>query len=180
MNPFALIPLKDWLYLGACAVIAAAGWMFVHHERELGAAHAEAQLQHERAAVAEASASAAAAAASETERRAAAIQEIVHETTQQTARVLADASAAAAERDSLRVQLDALRRQPLPAGAASASGSDATAATVRVLADLLGRADDRATALAAIADQRGTAGAACQRAYQALTTTTQPQKGTAP
>ena len=175
MNPLALIPIKDWLYLGACLVIALAGWLFVHHERELGAAKAEAQLQHERAAVAEASASAAAAAASETERRESAIQEIVHATDQQAARVAADAASAAFERDVLRVQLDAIRRQPVPAGAASASASAAAADTTRLLAELLERADDRASELAAVADQRGAAGTACQHAYQALTP--QPQKG---
>jgi hypothetical protein len=38
-----------------------------------------------------------------------------------------------------------------------------------VLADVLGRLEEAGRELAAVADARGTAGAACQRAYQWLT-----------
>lgn len=170
MNPLALIPLKDWLYLGLIAIVAAAGALFVHHERELGAAKAEAQLQHERAALAQASAAAASAAATETARREAALQEIVHEN-QEALQHLAQAAAAnAADRSAFGVQLGAYVRAHAgtanpPAAAASAPAED----PILVLARLLDRADARASELARLADQRGAAGSACEQAYDALT-----------
>jgi len=43
-----------------------------------------------------------------------------------------------------------------------------------MLADVLSRAGDAAVELAAIADARGIAGSACERAYDALTMEGQP------
>lgn len=46
---------------------------------------------------------------------------------------------------------------------------------IGVLADVLGRADQRASVLADIADQRGIAGRACERAYQVMFDKLAPQ-----
>lgn len=170
MNPLALLPLRDWGYIALALTIAALGALFVHHERQIGAQKAEAQLQHERADVAQAAASAAAAAALESQRRETAFQEIASAAQQATARIAADAAAGAADRRSLGVQLDAFVRangassNPRPA----ASGPPATD-PLSVLADMFSRADSRAEDLARIADERGAAGSACERSYDALT-----------
>lgn len=170
MNPLALLPLRDWAYLILAALIALSGFVFVRHERELGAARVEAQLQHERAAVAQAAASAVAAAASESARRELALQEIAHAAQQAVAKISADAAAGAADRRAFGVQLDAYLRARANTGypAASAGGPAASDPAV-VLADLLSRADARAEDLARLADERGAAGSACEHAYSALT-----------
>lgn len=171
MNLLALIPARVYEYaliVLACALI---GWGFIAHERELGAARVEAVRQAEHAAAAAVAASAVASAAAESQRREARIQEIVHATQQAASAVAADASTAARERDALRVQLrtvvaagrGGMPDNPAPAASGPAAGPDAA-----VLADLLGRAVDRDLELARIADERGVAGTACERSYDAL------------
>lgn len=41
----SLIPIKDWIYLGAILALLAGFGVFVHHERTVGAAHEIAALQ---------------------------------------------------------------------------------------------------------------------------------------
>jgi tRNA A37 N6-isopentenylltransferase MiaA len=148
-------------------VLLGGGIGFVRHEREIGAARYEAQLKHEKQAVKAVGAAAAASAASETERRVAAIQEVVHATQQSASAVAADASTARAQRDAAIVQLRAyVRASALPASAASAAGS--APADDGLLAELLEASWQRNLSLAAEADQRGVAGSACERSYDSL------------
>ena len=164
-----LVPVRDWAYLALALVIAAAGAMFIHHERALGAAKAEAQLQHERAEVAAAGASAAIAAQSETVRREAAMQEIVHANQEIIVRIAAAGAANNVDRSNFGVQLDAYVRARTAAANPAVAASGPTARDpLAVLADLLSRADARASELARIADDRGAAGAACEQSYDAL------------
>lgn len=163
MNPFALIPLRDWLYLGAIAMLLAGAALFVHHERSVGA-------QREHDAVSAAAVAATASAASETNRRIVATQKVVHDTEISAAQVAADAASAGAARDALRVQLDAyVRRRAVPVDPAASGGGPAAADPDVVLAQLLERAADRAAGLAQLADERGIAGSACERSFDALT-----------
>lgn len=165
-----LIPARDWLYLIAIAALLAAAALFVSHERTVGAAKVEAVRQAEHASMAAVAASASASAAAETNRRQGAILEIVNDTQTQAARVASDAVSAAAARDALRVQLAAVvRASRVPGDSAAAPGGSAASDPIGVLSDVLGRADDRATDLARLADERGTAGAACERSFDALT-----------
>jgi hypothetical protein len=150
-------------FLVETAVVVAITWHFVagHYEMKAAAEH-EAQ---ERAVAA-----AAVAAQTETTRRVAAQQEVAHAAQIQADAARADAAAAAHARDALRVQLDAFvraHRGPVDPGAAG--GGSAASDPIGVLADVLSRADERAGVLAGVADQRGIAGAACERAYDALT-----------
>jgi hypothetical protein len=94
------------------------------------------------------------------------LSEIVQDAKTQTAVALADANRARAESGRLRdaANLAATR-------AATAARGEAANQSARMLADVLSWADDRAGALAQIADARGAAGAACERAYDALTST---------
>jgi hypothetical protein len=147
------------------ALVVAVTWHFVagHYELKIAAKDAE----RERAVAA-----AAVAAQTETTRRVAAQQEVAHAAQIQADAARADAATASRARDALRVQLDVFVRAHRGAGDPGAAGGGAPAGDpIGVLADVLGRADERAGVLAGIADQRGVAGAACERAYDALTVT---------
>ncbi len=175
MNPLALLPLRDWGYIALALAVAALGALFVHHERELGAARAQAQLQHERAEVAAASAQAASAAQAERARQEAAQLEIIHATQDTIQHVAATAAANSGDRSAFGLQLDAyLRGRASAAGPAAASSSAAAADAALVLARLLERADARASDLARLADQRGAAGRACEQSYDSLITKATP------
>ena len=171
-----LIPLRDWCWAALLALAIAAGCLFVHHERELGAARAETQLEHERAAVAAVAASAAASSAAESQRRETALQEIANASAQVVQKLAVSSAANAADRSSFGLQLDAYARShALPSGPAPAASSAAADDAILVLSRLLDRADSRASDLASLADQRGAAGSACVSAYDALTPpTTKP------
>lgn len=81
-----------------------------------------------------------------------------------------DAVAAAAVSDSLRERAAALARTCSAAATAAGAAARGQAASnpAAVLADLFSRADARAGELARIADERGAAGAGCERAADAL------------
>jgi hypothetical protein len=116
--------------------------------------------------------------------------QIQADTTAQLAAARRDAAAARSTGDRLRDHVRALAQQcsaPGPATAArdpAAPTAAANPAAARpgpptpdpglVLADLLSRMDAAGRELAAVADARGTAGQACQRAYDALTTAKPP------
>lgn len=170
MNLLALLPLRDWGYLALAAGMAITGALFVHHERAIGAAKAQAQLEHERAAVAQAAASAAEAERVRYERTLSAQQEAINAAHQTLARMAQDASANASAGRSWGLQLDAyVRASAGRQNPAAAQGSPPARDAVLVLAQLLKRMDARASDLAELADRRGTAGATCERAYNALT-----------
>lgn len=83
---------------------------------------------------------------------------------EQLAQVADDAATAAATADGLRRELDRIKRRAAscPASAdGSAPGRDST----ELLADLLAEVESAGRAMAAEADRRGVAGAACERAY---------------
>ncbi|ALX11466.1 hypothetical protein P350_07860 [Burkholderia cepacia JBK9] len=99
-------------------------------------------------------------------RRLAAQQEIATDAAKDRDREAADAAVADAAADGLRKQVAALVADARRAGAAA--GSPATGNALDLLADVFGRADDRAGELAKIADERGIAGRQCERSYDAL------------
>jgi hypothetical protein len=163
----ALIPARIYEY---ALIVLACGLMafgFIHHERQIGAAKVEAVRQAEHAQAAAVAASAIAANQAKTDRRIADTTENVNATIKQATRVAADASATAAVNAGLRSDLAAIRRAA--ASDSRAAGPVAPASSpVVVLADLLQRASDRATELARLADERGTAGDSCVRQYESL------------
>jgi hypothetical protein len=92
----------------------------------------------------------------------------VVEATEMARRARADAAAAgAAERRMLERAAAAAAAQRADPAAAGASAPAADAAGVS--ADVLGRCSERVRFLAELADERGRAGATCERAYDALT-----------
>lgn len=124
--------------------------------------------------------------------------QIQADTAAQLAAARRDAAAARSTGDRLRDHIRALAQQcsaPGPATAARDPAAPAAAANPAaarpgpptpdpglVLADLLSRMDAAGRELAAVADARGTAGQACQRAYDALTAAkpSPPAPATAP
>lgn len=97
-------------------------------------------------------------------RAAAANQEIAHAAQNDAARARGDADAAAAALRRLRQRAAGRADQAASAPAGSPAACDATA----VPADVLQRLGEAAGQLADIADRRGIAGSACERAYESL------------
>ena len=107
------------------------------------------------------------AARVEEQRRTAAQSEIANDANQQRTAALADAFAARAAAGSLQQRVDQLvaaARNP-----AATAGSPAAGDALDLLADVLGRADQRAGELAEYADRARIAGQQCERDYDALT-----------
>lgn len=134
------------------------------------AAKIQSAWDSDRAEAAEAASIAQANARAEEQRRAAAHQEVVDEYEKRLQTLRADAAIADAAAGRLRERVAALiaaarftARNPAPA-IGGAPADDA----VGMLADVFGRCVERVQRLAAIADERGAAGAACVRAYESL------------
>ncbi|MBR8135160.1 DUF2514 family protein [Burkholderia cenocepacia] len=148
---------RVWLAVIVAAIVGLAGGYFKGHAdgvRTTAAAAQKAQLD------------AVAAARTEEQRRTAAQSEIANDANQQLTAALADAFAARAAAGSLQQRVDELvaaARHP-----AAAAGSPATGDALDLLADVLGRANQRAGELAEYADRVRIAGQQCERDYDAL------------
>ncbi|WP_175710364.1 DUF2514 family protein [Burkholderia ambifaria] len=153
---------RVWLVVNAAVVVSLAGGYF--KGRADGVRTTTAVAQAEQIAAIN-------AARAEEQRRTAAQQEIAKDANQQRTAALADAFAARAAAGSLQQRVDQLvaaARHP-----AAAAGGPATGDALDLLAELFGRADERAGELAKIADERGIAGQQCERSYDALISDTQ-------
>lgn len=153
------VPWWAWL-LGAA--LAWGGW---HRWRAIDARadfeRAKVQAQAEHAAQLERD-------TRETQRRTRTIMEAADAATIQSRAHRADADRARAALERVRAQLAAHQADRRPADP-SAAGSSAPAADAGMVpAELLGRCGTRILELARLADERGTAGAACERGYDAL------------
>lgn len=138
-------------------------------QRALATEKTERKAEHDAAAAAAIKASAEYRAREQ--QWASAQKEIVDATERKLTQARADAVIADAASGRLQQRVAALvaeaRRaatNPGPAGASPPAGDP-----IQLLADLQRRADEAAGILARIADERGAAGAACERAYDALT-----------
>ncbi|WP_175783927.1 DUF2514 family protein [Burkholderia ambifaria] len=103
----------------------------------------------------------------ENRRQLAAQQENADHAAKERDQARTDAAAAATAADGLRKQVAGLVERARHT--AASAGSTATGDALDLLADLFGRADERAGELAKIADERGIAGQQCERDYDALT-----------
>ncbi|KVH44545.1 DUF2514 family protein [Burkholderia diffusa] len=153
---------RVWLAVIVAAIVGLAGGYFKGHAdgvRTTAAAAQKAQLD------------AVSAARAEEQRRTATQSEIAKDANQQRSAALADAFAARAAAGSLQQRIDQLvaaAHHP-----AVTAGSPATGDALDLLADVLGRADERAGELAAYADAARIAGQQCERDYDALTAANQ-------
>ncbi|MCA8035393.1 DUF2514 domain-containing protein [Burkholderia arboris] len=153
---------RVWLVVNAAVVVSLAGGYF--KGRADGVRTTTAVAQAEQIAAIN-------AARAEEQRRTAAHQEVANDANQQRTAALADAFAARAAAGSLQQRVDQLvaaARHP-----AASAGSPAAGDALDLLAELFGRADERAGELAKIADERGIAGQQCERSYDALISDTQ-------
>jgi hypothetical protein len=161
--PFAIlrvIPIWAW------ALAAALGWGAWQSHRATAAAAETADVHAETARLRE---RATAASLTETTRRIGAQAEVTRDATAKAARARADRAAAVRAADRVSARAGELAARAAACDSTVAGEREAAADAARVLADLLRRADERAGVLAAVADERGIAGATCERAYQALT-----------
>ncbi len=99
-------------------------------------------------------------------RRLAAQGRIATDAEKERDRARADAAVADGAADGLRRQVAALVAEVRRTGATA--GGPTTGDALDLLADLLGRTDERAGELAKVADERGIAGRQCERSYDAL------------
>lgn len=162
--PFGFSPLAvKAIGIGLLVLALIAGFaLFTAHEQALGE-------EKNKAEVAQASLKLAQDNVAKSAQIVATQKGAIHDAQLQAGAANAAAARAASERDAFRVRLNAFlsaSRGPKPATAAS--GSAPAPDSLDVLADVLGRADDRAQALAAYADQARIAGLACERSYDAL------------
>jgi hypothetical protein len=104
----------------------------------------------------------------ETTRRINAQVEITNALTAELRRVRSDAAAADIAGRGLR---DRARAIAAACGASAAATGGAASAPEYLLADVLGRLEEAGRELALTADERGAAGAACQRLYNSLSVT---------
>jgi len=148
----SILDPRLWLTVAAGLLIAYGGGRWQQH----GADQAKYQAK-ELAAVQ--------AARTEEQRRTAAQTEIANAATQAAEKARADARAASATSDKLRQRV----AQLVASHPATTASSPATDDPIGMLADVFGRADQRAGILAAAADSARIAGQACERAYDALT-----------
>ncbi|MFY1862070.1 DUF2514 family protein [Achromobacter xylosoxidans] len=162
--------IAGWRGYAAAALAGAVVAWFAQGWRGDAALAAEvADRALERAAQAQATITAVEAARTEERRRTAAVEKARDDAQKQAAAAAADAAGARGERDRLRSRADSLARTAASRDPALAAGSQAGAAAVDLLAYMLGRAIDRAEALAGFADRARIAGLTCERAYDDLT-----------
>ncbi|MGE8655123.1 MAG: DUF2514 family protein [Achromobacter sp.] len=158
----AVAALVGGVALGAAAWMAQ-GWRYTAQLADMRAAHAQ-----ERDAQAQATVAAVEAIRNEERRRIAAVEFARDDAQKQAAEAAADAVAARGERDRMRARADTLARSAVGRDPTLAEGGPAGAAAADLLAYMLGRAIDRAEALAGIADRARIAGLTCERSYDGL------------
>lgn len=172
-----LVP--SWAWAALLALPLALWWGAQRYDagKQAGKAQVQVVLDRERAEWADARAAAAEvsrlamrAAQEEERRRRQALQEAIDDAERIAQRERADRVVADAAAGRLRERVEALvaaarftARNP-----GLALGSPAADDAAGVLADVLGRCVARARLLADVADERGRAGALCERAYDAL------------
>ncbi|WP_232786568.1 DUF2514 family protein [Achromobacter sp. DH1f] len=161
---YAAAALVGALAAGSGAWTAQA-WRYTAQVAEVRAAHAQ-----ERDAQAQATVAAVEAVRNEEWRRMAAVEKARDDAQKQASAAAADAAGARDERDRLRTRTNALARAAAAEHPRLADGSPSGTTAVDLLAYMLGRAVDRAEALAGVADRARLAGLTCERSYDVLTT----------
>ena len=155
-----------WTHAAAALVAAglafSAGWKVRDWAADQQAAETAAAIASERE-------QAMHAALVETSRRLTAQQEAARAAANQARQARADAADAAGAAERLRQRAAELAVSAGACDPAAAAGGPAASAPGLVLADMLGRLEARGRDAAAALDAAATAGAACERSYEALT-----------
>lgn len=167
----ASLKALPWRAIAAAAVavcLFAVGWLVNGWRLGADIAELKGARQQDRAQRADQLAQAVEAGRAEERRRTAAQAGIANAAKQEAENARADARAARAAADGLRQQAAALAGRG-GAGCSAAAGNGTPAFDAAgVLADVLGRIDERAGILAEYADAARIAGQACEQSYDAL------------
>ena len=167
MNWLKLVPAWAWWAL-ALAVVAGGQQIRVSSAQSV-AAGAQRELAEYRAEVAERDRRAAVFVIQENQRRQAATEKADAEAQQQLAAARGDAERAGSALERLKLRLAAAEKRSRDAGnSITAQLGQAAEDAARMRADMLGRLGAAAGFYAGIADERGIAGAACEKAYDGL------------
>lgn len=162
-----LVPSWAWWAL-ALLVVAGAQQLRVAGA-QVQAADAVAALADYKTEVSERDRKTTLAALQETKRRMAAIDEVQKDAEQQLEAARADAADAGSALERLKLRLAAAERRSRDAGnSITAQLSQAAENAARMRVDMLSRLGEAVRLYAAIADERGVAGAACEKAYDGL------------
>lgn len=162
-----LVPGWAWWVL-ALAVVAGGQQMRVLSAQSV-ASKAQADLADYRTEVSERDRRAALFVIQENQRRHAATEKADAEAQEQLAAARTDAERAGSALERLKLRLAAAEQRSRDAGnAITAQLSQAVEGAARVRADLLGRVGEAAQLYARVADERGIAGLACEKSYDAV------------
>jgi len=162
-----LVP--TWSYWVLALVLVAGGQQIRVLSAQSVASKAQADLANYRTEVSERDRRAAMAVIQENQRRQAATEKADANAQEQLAAARTDADRAGSALERLQQRLAAAEQRSRDAGNAitaqlSASAEDAA----RVRADVFGRVGEAAQLYAGVADERGIAGSACEKAYDAV------------
>ncbi|UZZ12465.1 DUF2514 domain-containing protein [Ectopseudomonas mendocina] len=162
-----LVPSWAWWVLAL--VVVAGGQQIRVLSAQAIAAGAQRDLSDYRTEVAERDRRAAMFLVQENQRRQAATEKADAEAQQQLAAARGDAERAGSALERLQQRLTAAEQRSRDAGNSITSQlGQAAEDAARVRADMLGRLGEAVRLYAEIADQRGIAGAACEKAYEGL------------
>lgn len=156
-----------WAWWLLALVLVAGGQELRVRSEQSDAALSQSELSSYRAEVSERDRRAAMAVLAENQRRQKAADESRREALEQIEQAQADAAAAGATADGLRGEADRLKRK-LASCAGTVAGSTPGRDAGSVLADLLAEVESAGRAMAAEAQRRGIAGAACERKYDSV------------
>jgi len=162
-----LTPTWAWW---ALALVVVAGWQQIRvSSAQSVAAGAQRELADYRAEVAERDRRAAVFVIKENQRRQAATEKADAEAQQQLDQARSDAARADSALERLQQRLAAAEQRSRDAGnSITAQLGQAAEDAARVRADMFGRLGEAVRLYAEIADQRGIAGSACERAYDGV------------
>lgn len=162
-----LVPSWAWWVLAL--VLVAAGQQIRVLSAQSVASKAQADLATYRTEVSERDRRAALFVIQENQRRQAATEKADAEAQEQLAAARTDAERAGSALERLKLRLAAAEQRSRNAGnAITAQLSQAAEDAARVRADVFGRIGEAAQLYAGVADERGIAGSACEKAYDAV------------
>jgi predicted nucleic acid-binding Zn-ribbon protein len=162
-----LVP--GWAYWLLALAVVAGGQQLRVLSAQSDASKAQTDLASYRTEVSERDRRAALFVIQENQRRQAATEKADAEAQEQLAAARTDAERAGSALERLQQRLAAAEQRSRDAGnAITAQLSQAAESAARVRADLLGRVGEAAQLYAGVADERGIAGAACERAYDSV------------
>ena len=162
-----LVP--PWAWWALALAVVAGGQQFRVLSAQDVASEAQRDLANYRAEVSERDLRAAMFVIQENQRRQAATEKADEEAQQQLAAARGDAERAGSALERLKLRLAAAEQRSRDAGnSITAQLGQAAEDSARVRADVLGRLGEAVRLYADITDQRGIAGAACEKSYDGL------------